>query len=58
MQRRIFLLKPIESEPDAENKFMGTAHLKTEVGTGGVICLASDLIPVDKKNWYVPAWVI
>ena len=52
------MLNPIEAEPDAENKFMGTAHLKTEVGTGGVICLESDLMPVDKKNWYVPAWVI
>ena len=31
---------------------------KTEVGTGGVICLSSDLIPVDKKNWLVPAWLI
>lgn len=23
-----------------------------------VICMASDLIPVDHKNWYVPAWII
>ena len=52
------VLNPIASEPDEENKFKGTAHLKTEVGAGGVICLASDLIPIDKKNWYVPAWVI
>ena len=34
------------------------AHLKTTVGTGAVVCMASDLIPIDRKNWYVPAWCI
>lgn len=52
------VLKPIEKEPAKEDVFNGTAHLKTEVGTGGVICLASDVIPIDKKNWYIPAWII
>ena len=52
------VLKPIEAEPSEADRFAGTAHLKTEVGMGGVICLASDLIPIDKKNWYIPAWAI
>lgn len=32
--------------------------LKVDIGTGSVICMASDLLPVDEKNWYVPAWLI
>jgi predicted AAA+ superfamily ATPase len=44
------VLKPIENEPPAE--------LKTTVGTGAVICMVSDVMPIDKQNWYVPAWVI
>ena len=50
------VLKPIE-EP-VEDAFAGAAHLKTEIGTGAVICLSSDIIPIDKKNWYIPAWLI
>ena len=34
------------------------AEIKTEIGPGAVVCLASDIIPIDKKNFYVPAWVI
>ena len=49
------VLKPIERESD---EFSGAAHLKTSIGTGAVICMASDLIPIDRKNWYVPAWCI
>lgn len=48
------VLKPIEKEPDDT----GAAHLKTTIGTGAVVCLASDLIPIDRKNWYIPAWII
>ena len=48
------VLQPIEREPDPS----GAAHLKTVIGTGAVICLASDLIPIDRNNWYVPAWCI
>lgn len=32
--------------------------LKAEVGTGSVICMANDLLPIDAKNWYVPVWLI
>lgn len=56
--RNFSVLKPIESEPSEENRFSGAAHLKTEIGTGAVICLASDVLPIDNKNWYIPAWLI
>ncbi len=52
------VLNPIEEEPASEDVFSGTAHLKTRVGTGAVVCMPPDLIPVDRKNWYVPAWII
>lgn len=52
------VLKPIESEPDENDRFEGTAHLKTQIGTGAVVCLSSDILPIDKKNWYIPAWLI
>lgn len=51
------VLKPIENEPE-EDAFSEASHLKTEVGTGAVVCLSSDILPIDKKNWYVPAWII
>ena len=28
------------------------------IGQGAVICMAGDLLPIDHKNWYVPAWLI
>ena len=34
------------------------SELKTAVGTGGVVCMAADVVPIDKKNWYIPAWLI
>ena len=49
-------LKPIENE--AEEGRFGTSHLKTKIGTGVVICLPTDIMPIDKNNWYVPAWLI
>lgn len=52
------VLAPIEHEPAEEDIFSGAAHLKVNIGTGAVICMPSDLMPVDKKNWYVPAWVV
>ena len=52
------VLNPIESEPDENDRFEGTAHLKTKVGTGAVVCLSSDILPINKKNWYIPAWLI
>lgn len=40
------------------NAFEGLDSLKTQIGTGSVICLANDLLPVDQKNWYVPSWLL
>ncbi|WP_407441991.1 ATP-binding protein [Fibrobacter sp.] len=34
------------------------AKIKTEIGAGGVICLASDVVPINAKNNYIPAWII
>ncbi len=51
------VLAPIEAEPE-EDAFAGASHLKTQIGTGAVICLSPDILPIDKRNWYVPAWII
>lgn len=48
------VLEPVtQGEP-----FDGLETLKVEIGTGSVICMANDLLPVDEKNWYVPVWLI
>ena len=39
-------------------KFDQLNSLKINVGTGCVICLANDLLPIDEKNWCVPVWLI
>ncbi len=52
------VLSPITKEPSSEAVFEGVAHLKTEIGTGAVVCLASDVLPIDRRNWYIPAWLI
>lgn len=39
-------------------KFGAIHALKTDVGEGSVVCMAKDLLPIDSKNWYVPAWLI
>ena len=57
-KKNFSVLKPITVEPESNAIFSGTAHLKTEIGTGAVICLASNLTPIDKQNWFVPAWLI
>lgn len=31
---------------------------KASAGNGAVICLAPDVIPIDRMNYYVPAWII
>lgn len=56
--RNFSVLKPVEKEPTEEERFAGAAHLKTEIGTGAVICMAGDILPIDQKNWYIPAWLI
>ncbi len=29
-----------------------------EIGEGSLVCLSADFLPIDKQNWYVPAWLI
>lgn len=48
------VLNPIE-EPE---KFGGIKELKVNVGEGSVVCMANDIMPIDQKNTYVPAWMI
>ena len=38
--------------------FGGLGSLKVEIGTGSVVYMANDLLPVNEKNWYVPVWLI
>jgi len=46
-------LAPLENPKDAE-----LAGLKTSIGTGAVICMANDVLPIDRGNWVVPVWVV
>lgn len=48
------VLDPV-SQPE---KFGGARALRTEIGQGAVVCMATDLLPIDEKNWYVPVWLI
>lgn len=48
------VLEPIRTA----GNFDGLDTLKVEIGTGSVVCMATDLLPVNEKNWYVPVWLI
>ena len=48
------VLDPLEMS----SQFEGINALKVNVGPGAVICMANDLLPLDRKNWLVPAWMI
>lgn len=48
------VLQPV-TEPE---KFGALEQYKLEIGEGSVICMSNDLLPIDRKNWYVPAWLI
>ena len=52
------VLKPLENETKGDEDFSRTGHLKTKIGTGAVICMPTDIMPIDKNNWYIPAWLI
>ncbi len=52
------VLRPIEQNPETEGPSASVSSLKVRIGTGGVICLSPDLIPLDRKNWLIPAWLI
>lgn len=48
------VLAPV-TEPE---KFGALEQYKLEIGEGSVICMAGDLLPADRKNWFVPVWLI
>ncbi len=52
------VLNPIEQEPRQGELFSDEEQSKTKVGPGAVVCMPPDLLPVDGKNWYVPAWIL
>ncbi len=52
--RHFPVLNPVaESIPE-----MDFSSLKMEISEGAVVCLADELLPIDAKNWCVPAGLI
>lgn len=57
-------LYPIEIKKSGSPKKDSIKHFgmleKTgkQIGTGNVICMCSDIIPIDKNNYFVPVWLI
>lgn len=56
-QKAIKIFKVLEPLQEPQ-KFDNVNELKVEINTGSVICMAQDLLPLDAKNWCVPAWMI
>lgn len=52
--KNFHVLEPLESP----EKFGEFSDLRVDIGTGSIICMANDLLPADKDNWYVPVWMI
>ena len=58
------ILSPIEIKKSGSPKKDAIKHFaileKTgkQVGAGNVICLCSDILPIDKKNYFVPVWLL
>ena len=52
--RNFHVLDPINDE----SSFKNLESLKVDIGTGCVVCLAENMLPVDEKNWFVPSWLI
>jgi len=52
--RHFSALQPV-TEPE---RFGLPEQLRLEIGGGAVVCMANDLMPMDKKNWLVPAWLV
>ena len=58
------ILYPIEIKKSGNPKKDAIKHFdvleKTgkQIGTGNVICLCSDIMPIDKRNYFVPVWLI
>jgi len=47
-------LAPV-SEPE---RYGALEQYKIEIGAGGVICMAQDVLPIDSKNCCIPVWLI
>lgn len=45
-------------DKNAIKHFSVLEKTKKTIGTGNVICLSKDILPIDEKNWYVPVWLI
>jgi len=43
---------------DGRGKAGEPEGMNIRIGNGAVVCMANDLLPLDQKNWYVPAWLI
>lgn len=58
------ILYPIEIKKSASPKKDAVKHFTVleksgvNVGAGAVICMAGDLVPIDKNNWMVPVWLV
>ena len=58
------ILYPIEIKksgnpsPSAVKNFNALKNTGLKVGSGSLICLANDLLPLNDLNWIVPAWLL
>ncbi len=52
--RHFKALQPV-TEPE---RFGEREQNKVAIGDGAVVCMANNLLPLDAKNWMVPAWLI
>jgi predicted AAA+ superfamily ATPase len=48
------LLNPLK-DPDKSD---AVVPMKMSIGSGALVCLADNLLPIDGKNWSVPVWII
>lgn len=47
------VLEPVEKDVPSE-----LVSFRREVGTGSVVCMASDTFPIDRRTWAFPVWGI
>ena len=48
------VLAPLENS----ERFEGINELKINIGTGAVVCMTRNLLPIDQKNYLIPSWII
>jgi len=54
----IEIKKSASPKKDATKNFSVLDKSGVNIGTGAVICLSRDVVPIDKDNWMVPVWLI